>query len=157
MNGGIAVSRGMRNNNPLNIRIVNGTKWQGQCLKQTDRDFVQFDTMALGIRAALKILAHYIDSYHLHTVRLIVGRWAPKVENDTGHYISAVLSMSGLGGNEIIHSDDEKQMKRLVAAMARVENGVAVDSKAIDEGWRLYRNEDPKYGGTALRAASYIL
>ena len=48
--------RGLRNNNPLNIRKNNKTNWIGQCNKQEDRAFVQFRSMPYGYRAAFKVL-----------------------------------------------------------------------------------------------------
>mgnify|MGYP003533551919 FL=1 len=44
-------SRGIRNNNPLNIRL-SADKWQGMREEQTDKAFVQFKSMAYGYRAA---------------------------------------------------------------------------------------------------------
>ena len=53
------MTRGLRNNNPLNIRR-NNTKWQGLSVTQTDKSFFQFKTMAYGYRAAFKTLQTYI-------------------------------------------------------------------------------------------------
>ncbi len=53
------MTRGLRNNNPLNIRR-NNTKWQGLSATQTDKSFFQFKTMAYGYRAAFKTLQTYI-------------------------------------------------------------------------------------------------
>ena len=44
-------SRGLRNNNPLNIRC-SADRWQGMATTQTDKSFVQFETMGYGYRAA---------------------------------------------------------------------------------------------------------
>ena len=55
--------RGLRNNNPLNIRRT-ADRWQGAAATQTDKSFVQFSTMAYGYRAAWKILDNYwLDHY----------------------------------------------------------------------------------------------
>ena len=51
------MTRGLRNNNPLNIRR-NNTKWQGLSATQTDKSFFQFKTMAYGYRAAFKTLSN---------------------------------------------------------------------------------------------------
>ena len=48
-------SRGIRNNNPLNIRR-SADNWQGAREEQTDQSFVQFKSMAYGYRAAWKTL-----------------------------------------------------------------------------------------------------
>ena len=39
------MTRGQRNNNPLNIRH-SADKWQGARVEQTDKSFVQFESMA---------------------------------------------------------------------------------------------------------------
>ena len=80
--------RGLRNNNPLNIRI--GNTWLGEKVHPTDDEFEEFVSLAYGIRAAFVILRRYIRRYHLNTVRLIVERWAPRSENETEKYIQFV-------------------------------------------------------------------
>ena len=45
------MTRGIRNNNPLNIRH-SSDRWEGAREEQTDSAFVQFQTMAYGYRAA---------------------------------------------------------------------------------------------------------
>lgn len=144
------MTRGLRNNNPLNIRISND-QWQGTATTQTDKAFVQFQTMAYGYRAAWKTL----DTYCLHfrhermpyTVRTIINRWAPPSENDTEAYIRAVIKLSGLGGNENIPRPNRyrnfeclEKTARLIAAMTCVENGIRmnqVDWQAIWQGYDL--------------------
>ena len=49
------MTRGLRNNNPLNIRHSKD-KWQGTATTQTDTAFVQLKSMAYGYRAAWKPL-----------------------------------------------------------------------------------------------------
>lgn len=95
--------RGLRNNNPLNIRH-SSDRWRGMRVKQTDPAFVQFTSMAMGYRAAWRVLY----SYHLRfqreqqpfTPRNIIHRWAPPTENDSRAYLRAVCLLTGLGGNE---------------------------------------------------------
>ena len=59
------MTRGLRNNNPLNIRR-NNTKWQGLSATQTDKSFFQFKTMAYGYRAAFKTLQTYILNKYVY-------------------------------------------------------------------------------------------
>ena len=143
-------TRGLRNNNPLNIRH-SADQWQGMAATQTDKSFVQFRSMAYGYRAAWKIL----DTYCLHfrrerkayNVRNIIERWAPPAENDTKAYIRHVVSLSGLGGNENIPRPNRyrnfERLERtalLLAGMTCVECGIGwkqVDWKAIWEGYDL--------------------
>ena len=54
------MKRGIRNNNPLNIRH-SVDQWQGASEEQKDKSFVQFKTMAYGYRAAWKTLQSYYD------------------------------------------------------------------------------------------------
>ncbi|MBX9055585.1 structural protein P5, partial [Parabacteroides merdae] len=52
----IMTARGLRNNNPGNIRI-NGDLFQGEVRPSKDKSFKQFTTMAYGYRAMFKILS----------------------------------------------------------------------------------------------------
>ena len=144
------VTRGQRNNNPLNIRH-SADKWQGARINQTDRSFVQLETMAYGYRAAWKVLDTYCLNFRRErkpfTLRNIIARWAPPNENDTEGYIRSVTLLSGLGGNESIPRPRRYKMfmelektARLLAAMTCVECGIPmeeVDMEAIWEGYDL--------------------
>lgn len=82
-------TRGIRNNNPANIR--KGCNWKGLAKTQTDREFCQFVTMTWGVRALLVTLRTYVKKHHLHTVREIITRWAPPSDgNNTEAYIKFV-------------------------------------------------------------------
>ena len=82
--------RGLRNNNPLNIRKNNKTNWIGQCNKQEDRAFVQFRSMPYGYRAAFKVLQNYRVLYGCMNLRQFIQRWAPPSENHTDEYVKSV-------------------------------------------------------------------
>lgn len=82
-------TRGIRNNNPANIR--RGCNWKGLAKTQTDREFCQFFTMTWGVRALLVTLRTYVIKHHLHTVREIITRWAPPSDgNNTEKYIEFI-------------------------------------------------------------------
>ena len=72
------MTRGLRNNNPLNIRH-SADQWQGIATTQTDKSFVQFQSMAYGYRAAWKILDTYCLRFRRerlpYHVRNIITRW----------------------------------------------------------------------------------
>ena len=90
-------SRGIRNNNPLNIR-KSADKWQGLSTLQEDREFFKFVSMEYGWRAAFVILCRtYYGKYKLKTIRDIVTRWAPPKENNTPAYIRHVSDYTGIG------------------------------------------------------------
>ena len=141
------MTRGQRNNNPLNIRHSKD-KWQGTATTQTDTDFVQFETMAYGYRAAWRVLESYWKHFHrikqYYNVKNIITRWAPPTENDTQTYIRTVLRLTGLGGNEHLPQPsrgvDTERLEKLVAAMTTMECGIPygeVDMTAIREGYDL--------------------
>ena len=113
------MSRGIRNNNPGNIR--HGIDWDGLDKDQSkDEEFSQFSTPEYGIRAMFKILKTYNDKYNLNTIEGIINRWAPPIENDTEAYIDFVSSKVGKNGSEVLN---EKDYISLVQAIIHMENG----------------------------------
>ena len=86
------VPRGIRNNNPLNIRLT-ATRWVGMRAIQEDKGFCQFVSMAYGWRAAFMLLFFYYYKHGLKTVRDIISRWAPPSDgNNTEAYIASVAA-----------------------------------------------------------------
>ena len=141
------MNRGIRNNNPLNIRR-SADRWEGARIEQTDPSFVQFESLAYGYRAAWKVLESYWKHFHrtqqYFNVENIICRWAPPVENETKAYIHAVLRLSGLGGKENLPQPsrgvDTERLVKLMAAMTTIECGIPyekVNKKAIRDGYRL--------------------
>ena len=139
--------RGIRNNNPLNIRH-SADRWQGARKVQTDPSFVQFKTMTYGYRAAWRTLQTYYERFCMQskpfTVRNIIERWAPPSENDTEAYIRTVLKLSGIGGKENLlppaNASGYGRLSKLIGSMTVMENGIRmnqVDEEAIAEGYRL--------------------
>ena len=132
---------GIRNNNPLNIRCVAGTKWRGQRAEQTDREFVQFDSLEWGIRAAFCLLRTYRDKYRLNCIADIITRWAPPSENHTAQYICNVCRWTGFGGMQRLTVAD---WPSLIKAMARQECGICLSEEQIQKGYELYVNVSVK-------------
>ena len=140
-------SRGIRNNNPLNIR-VGKDKWKGQINVNVNVNvnkspkaggaFCVFQSMEYGIRAAFCILRTYATKYRLSSVRDIITRWAPPSENDTQSYIRHVCMMTGFGGNQRL---TEKDWPKLIKAMAKIECGADLDDEVIGKAWRLFSIE----------------
>lgn len=127
--------RGLRNNNPLNIRI--GNTWLGEKVNPTDNEFEEFVSLAYGVRAAFVILRRYIRRYKLNTVRLIVERWAPRAENETEKYIQFVCKDTGLMPDTAIQYSDKNTMCKLVGAMAFIECGQRIELSEIVKGYSL--------------------
>ena len=137
-------ARGIRNNNPLNIRR-SGDKWQGLMALQQDREFFQFETMAYGWRAAFVILCRtYYKKYGLKTITDIIYRWAPPKENNTMAYIRRVSGYISIGpdrqlGDPATHPT---QWMLLAVAMAVVECGTArLDYLSMLKGFSLAMEE----------------
>lgn len=146
------MTRGLRNNNPLNIR--NGySRWEGKANKQTDPHFVCFMTKAMGYRAAWKIMYSYLLRMQAagmaYTLRNIIARWAPPVENDTETYIRTVVGLMPfrLEPDQPLPPPHLKEgklvMSEVIAAMTCVENGIGMDEvprEEIERGWQLAFN-----------------
>ena len=113
--------RGIRNNNPGNIRH-SATRWQGMATQQTDSSFVQFTSAEYGIRALSKLIDTYANNYGLRTVRGIIGRYAPSAENNTGAYVASVSGALGVGPDQVI--DVAAQKQQLIQAIIKHENGI---------------------------------
>lgn len=128
--------RGLRNNNPGNIRI-NGDLFQGEIRPSKDRSFKQFEMMAYGYRAVFRILSNYRKNYGLDTIRKMIGRWAPENENDTDAYVKAVSDYAGIPADDPININDREQMIRIVAGMSKVENGREAEMSDVIAGWNL--------------------
>ena len=130
------MTRGLRNNNPLNIRRVAGTVWKGSLAEQKDSEFVQFAAAEWGIRAAFCLFNTYRRKYQAVCVEDIITRWAPPSENDTAAYIRTVCKLTGFGGKERL---TEAQWPRLIAAMARIESETELPKEVIQKAFRLYK------------------
>ena len=125
--------RGIRNNNPLNIRI--GNVWLGEVQSPDDPEFEQFVSMKYGLRAAFVLLRRYIRHYKRTTIEAIIRAWAPPVENSTDLYIANVSHALGCLPAAEVHYSDKVLMCRLVQAMAKIETGTVLDMKLIESGY----------------------
>ena len=110
---------------------------------QTDRAFVQFESLEWGWRAAFKLLTRtYYHNYRLYTIRMIIQRWAPPQENNTEAYIQNVSRLSGIGPDEPIGipTDQPSRWMAVGLAMAIQENGTeSIDTFAMLRGWELMK------------------
>ena len=130
-------ARGIRNNNPGNIRNSERNDWKGEVSKAYKKAqvFEEFETMSDGVRAMMRLLQKYQRSYNLHTVKEIVERWAPRNENDTAAYVRTVCKEMQMPECCGLDLTDKGTMCALVDAMCYVENGVHIDMADIEAGW----------------------
>lgn len=125
--------RGVRNNNPLNIR--SGSHWIGMSEHQ-DKEFCTFVAIEWGVRAAVKILRSYARR-GIHTISDIIQTWAPPIENNTNRYIQIVCSRTGFQPTHNINVYDENEVVALLLAMAYVECSTVFDEKDFRRGFNL--------------------
>lgn len=130
--------RGIRNNNPGNIRW--GADWQGlkKDGKSQDPSFCVFISPEYGIRALAKLLKNYQRLYGLNTARKIINRYAPPNENQTQAYIQSVAHQLGVQPDTPIDLNDEATLLVFIKAIIRFENGIQpYDTETILKGIRL--------------------
>ena len=125
-------TRGLKNNNPLNIRISHNM-WKGK-VKGTDSEFETFSSMMWGLRAALKNLHTYYHKHGLNTIRGIINRWSPPSENNTAAYIDYVSKKSGFATDQEVDFD-KSEYKKIVKAMCLLESRYEMPDELFDEAW----------------------
>jgi hypothetical protein len=126
--------RGIRNNNPLNIRHSADT-FQGE-IKGEDKAFKTFQSMPYGYRAAFVTLATYL-SKGWNTIEKIITHWAPPTENNTGNYIANVVRWSGVPRNKELTTADGADYIMIVSAMSFIENGINANISETRAGFKL--------------------
>lgn len=129
------IPRGIRNNNPLNIRI--GNTWLGEIPNPTDSEFEQFVSVIYGLRAGFIILRRYIRRYGRNTISKIVHAWAPSIENNCENYIRIVCHHSGIDPAEPILYENKATMCALVSAMCIAECGQTIPSDVIENAYQM--------------------
>lgn len=137
------MSRGLRNNNPGNIRVSQNA-WKGKIVgaQKKDKVFEEFVSMAYGYRALLINVRTYIRRDGINTIRGIITRWAPPEDrNNTEGYIKAVCKSMGMSPGYMIKEDNKDKFRadmiKLAAAISLVENGVEPNMADIEKGWEL--------------------
>ena len=130
--------RGIRNNNPLNIR--RGSNWKGLRPEQKDKAFCQFVSMQYGVRAGFYLLRRYLSGYEgkcnpIDTITKIISKWAPPSENKTIAYIRTVSLHSGINEDEKLQFRDRKKMVSIVEAMINVECGQSISREIIESAY----------------------
>lgn len=113
-------ARGLRNNNPGNIR--KGEAWRGLAPEQNDPEFCTFIAPVYGIRAIVKILRTY-KSRGIETIERIIRTWAPPSENDTKAYIASVVAKCRFDADELFLIIPGPALETLVKAIIFHENG----------------------------------
>ncbi|HDU8584361.1 structural protein [Morganella morganii] len=135
------MSRGIRNNNPGNIRHSK-SKWQGLAGVQADSQFCTFISPEYGIRALMKLLRTYskyqgkpgMGCGKIDTVEEIIERWAPAADNNhTENYIIRVCKETGFWRYECLDLHDKATAVAIAKAIIQVENASQPYADAVFE------------------------
>ena len=146
------IPRGLRLNNPLNIRHGN-SQWQGRAMQQRDKEFVCFLTKGAGYRAGWKILQTYYTVLpkegKTFCIRNIITRWAPPQDNNpTEAYIRRVVSHTGLPDNHVLPEPCSvggfSALQPIMVAMTCVENGIKPDAVPTGDIYTGYKMAFPE-------------
>ncbi|MFR9165001.1 MAG: structural protein P5 [Dysgonomonas sp.] len=130
------MARGLRNNNPLNIRH-NSDTFVGE-VPGNDKAFKSFKDMAHGYRAAFVTLHTYLVKYRRDTIEKIIKAWAPPEDNnDTEAYIVAVEKQSGVARDKALTDKSGSDYIKIVGAMSKVENGKPAVMSEVESGFKL--------------------
>lgn len=122
--------RGIRNNNPSNIR--RGNAWKGLVKNGSDTAFDQFETVAYGVRALYYTLHTYMTKYNLLSIKQIIGRYAPPFENKTDKYIEYVSKYLNRSADSKV-AWTKSQVKELARAIIDIEVGISASRKYITD------------------------
>lgn len=123
-------SRGIRNNNPGNIKDF-GVPWEGLASRQEmteeqrrEKIFCVFRKPWWGIRAMARTLLTYQSKYNLNTLEKIIQRWAPSADNNPEQaYVDFVSAQVGVPADRHVSLRDFRYMHRLCEAIIQFENG----------------------------------
>lgn len=116
------LARGLRNNNPGNIRFITpqSRAWNGQ-IGDDGGGYGVYSSMDLGIRATGRQLLKYYETNGLDTIREIIAKWAPASENQTEPYIAAVSSALRIPSTQPFNV--RERLAELALAIFNHENG----------------------------------
>jgi hypothetical protein len=110
------VPRGLRLNNPGNLRSWNGVP--------SENGFARFGSSQEGLNAMAQQIGLYGNRDGLRTISSILGKYAPPGDNnDTSSYIADVARQTGYGPNEQLDVNNSKVLAPLLSAMVKHEQG----------------------------------
>lgn len=119
----MTLTRGLRNHSPGNLRHSTAFTWLGEIAPDAD-GYCRFDTDDHGLRAiALDVWTKW-QRDKLRTVRAIITRYAPPIENPTANYIANVCAaLGGIKPDDPVDLSDPAAETMFVKAIIRQECG----------------------------------
>lgn len=143
---GEASPRGIRNNNPGNLEFHNQT---GADREEGSGRFARFKTMAEGVAA----LARQLQAYAARgedTVRKIINKYAPGIENNTQAYIQNLSRKMGISADDHLDLSKIETLRGMIGGISDIENGTGkLSQDQIDSGLALFSGTG--YVPSALR------
>jgi hypothetical protein len=117
------VARGVRNNNPCNVRR-GPDRWRGQDWEQEDPDFVTFVAAVYGLRAAARVLYRYATRDRVTTLRGLSHRWAPASDgNDPEAYAAYLARLTSFDPDAYLDLANPLTIRRVLPAVVIAECG----------------------------------
>lgn len=118
--------RGIRNNNPGNLRAGTGYTWEGQTGKDS-KNFAVFESAEAGIRALMVTALHKQTRDGLDTLRALGLSWAPPADNsgasDYGQHLAAQLKVDQDDPFDLV-GGDPFTVASLAKAIIKNEEGI---------------------------------
>ena len=135
-------TRGIRNNNPGNIRRTSRSMWLGMREKQEDKAFLQFKDMVHGLRAMWYLLHQYRYQYNCSTIQSIIHRWAPASDgNNERDYVTFIVNRTGIPATRKLIWDYE--YKAVISAMCQMESNFTPSAEQMEMSFKLYLQSMP--------------
>lgn len=130
------LTRGQRNNNPLNIRPLKN-KQPGQT--GVSGNFIVFSSIEYGYRTAIKLLWEYWADHDCKTIRKIVTRWAPPEvdNNNTANYIASVSKDSGISPDKLLNFNSREDYDKVIVGMSVFESRLRPTANQLNKAWEL--------------------
>lgn len=107
-------NRGMRQNNPMNLR-----SWQGYPQKG---GFAQFPNMQTGLEKGAIQLRRY-GARGIDTLSSIVSTFAPPNENNTPKYIKDLSKLTGFASDAKLDMNNPQVLQKLITGKSQLETG----------------------------------
>ena len=127
---GGSTTRGIKNNNPFNIRYSAINKWKG--LTGSDGSFCVFENMKYGIRAGGVLLRNYLKNGN-NTIEKIITKFAPAEDgNNTANYIKHVAQMSGINQSTVLSVSELWRVARPMMYIESRYNATDSDKDCFD-------------------------
>lgn len=114
------IPRGIRNNNPGNIRFNPHNKWHGQSGEDAE-GFCVFKDAYSGLRAMRVLLINYHNQNDCIRVFHYVHRYAPSTENNITAYLNTICEVTGWVPDYVVRIPED--LPRLMKAIIVQENG----------------------------------